>query len=194
MQRTLLLTGALALAGCQSQSPYAVIGPPTVPAPRSAQAPPYYPPLAGGGAPALPASTRPSVSVDRQSELAASPGALSAEPADREPLRIVENPAAAARTAAAPGKPNVPSAAAVPAPLPVPGSGTPAFSPAGKSPAAGAPAKSSSSFLPPGVNRLRGYHAAPASAPPTGVVPAGYQQPLPAFAEPAAGAGQWKPR
>jgi hypothetical protein len=91
------------LVGCQTQNPYAAFGPPTIPAPNTTETPPYYPPsgaAAGAGPKAAVASTRPFVSASGPSIPAARPTFL-ADPTDREPIRIVEDNDAAARTAAA---------------------------------------------------------------------------------------------
>ena len=79
-----------AFAGCEAPNAYAPFGPPTIPAPAANQLP-YYPP-GGVSATSPPAttSTRPSVSVSGPGS--AMPRAtITAEAADREPIRIVEN-------------------------------------------------------------------------------------------------------
>jgi hypothetical protein len=48
--------------------------------------------------------------------------------------------------------------------------------------------------LPPAINRLRGYSAAPAASTATGVVPASYQEPLPGMSPPTPASGAWRAR
>ena len=106
MSRILGILGlAVAFAGCQAQNPYSVFGPQRVPTPGMQTPAPYYPPTAGAAAAASPPSAgaatgRQSVSADSPPRSLSAP--KSTEAGDREPIRIVENPAPAARTAAAP--------------------------------------------------------------------------------------------
>jgi Prokaryotic membrane lipoprotein lipid attachment site len=182
MKRVFALVGALAtLAGCQSQNPYAAFGPATVP-PPGLQTPPYYPPSVGAattsapGTAAAPAatSTRPSVSAEGTLSSTAAGSAFVADPADREPIRVVENPAPAARTA----QQRSSTSPAV----------GPSSAPAGSSPA---------------YNRAPGYVPAPSPTsgqgssnfrPDRTVTPAGYQQTLGPLVETPADAGQWRAR
>src|SRR5262245_38983739 len=90
-----MIAGLLA-AGCQVQNPLA-IGPPRVPAPNSAQATPYYPTTANvpkSGAPAAPSPAQPRISVSAETQPPPAPirSRLAADSADRESIRIVENP------------------------------------------------------------------------------------------------------
>src|SRR6476660_176597 len=115
MDRLLLLLTAIltAGAGCKTNNPVAAFGPPTVPAPKTLQAPPYYP---GGanptGALSAPpsASGRLSVSAEGNSPSTLARSTNRSEPAEREPIRIVENPSAATRTAAVPSRDTSPPA------------------------------------------------------------------------------------
>src|SRR5262245_49421225 len=96
------------LAGCQAQHPFAASGPARVPPPGMDSPAPYYPPPSGAIAAPPKASppamgSRASISAETAPLATSSPG-IAADPADREPIRIVENPAPAARTAAAPAR------------------------------------------------------------------------------------------
>lgn len=197
MTRLLVLVTTV-VAGCQSQSPYAMVGPATVPAPTTAQTPPYYPPPSGGQPPGATASTRPSVSAE--GSIAATPGSIAAtparpsftaEPSDREPLRIVENPTPT-RTAAAPGRTNNPAGKSLPpatAPRGLPAPGTAPNSLRTPPASSNAP----TSYLPPAASHLRGLGSSvPGSG--AGVIPASYQQGAQVFVEAPAGGEQWRAR
>jgi hypothetical protein len=204
MKRVLLLLVILAMGGCQSQNPYAAFGPQRVPAPTTSEALPYYPPTAATNAAergsATTAAPSPRMSVSAEGGASTAPrGTFAADPADREPIRVVENPAAA-RTA---------SAAARTAP-PAVNKSVPSAQPAGganKSPPAAAPSGApqsghSPSGRAPAFNRTRGFTAAqPAKSGDTGenrndpaVAPAGYQQPAATFVEAPTATGAWRAR
>jgi hypothetical protein len=95
---------AALVAGCQARNPYAAFGPATIPAPGMQTPAPYYPAAAAQVPPAEPDDRQPS-----------DPRPL-ADPADAQPIRIVENPTpirtTAAPGAAAPSQDGVPKAAA----------------------------------------------------------------------------------
>src|SRR4029079_17522931 len=111
MTRMILLLFAAALAaGCQTQNPYAAFGPGKVPSPTTSQ-PPYYPPAAG---PRLPSSASsgasPRLSVSAEGATSnPPPSRFVGEAGDREPIRIVENPATTARTASVPARAATPT-------------------------------------------------------------------------------------
>lgn len=102
-----MLSAAALLVGCQAQNPFAMFGPATVPAPGAQSPSPYYPtgtpqgPIAASGSTGTAASKLPSVSGE-PSTLAAPSNRFVTDPADKQAIRIVENPAAAARLATAP--------------------------------------------------------------------------------------------
>jgi hypothetical protein len=188
------------LAGCQSQSPFAAFGPPTVPAPTTSQAP-YYPPSATvpqrGGSSAAATPQRMSVSAEAPAPAPQLRGTILAEAGDREPIRVVENPQASARTAAAANRGPAPTNS----PLPTPNATSPAAiqsAPAAPPQSGYAPSGRSSAF-----NRTRGFLTVqPASGNITGgtradsaVIPASYQQPGTAgFTEAPPASGQWRAR
>jgi hypothetical protein len=101
----LIVSSVLACAGCQSADPLAAFGPYRVPAPTTAQPAPYYP-ANGTAAPVVSEKAAPTrVSVSAEGPLVpASQPRFAAEPSDREPIRVVENPTANTRTAAAPSR------------------------------------------------------------------------------------------
>ena len=104
----LVVTAAAALTGCQVQDPFAAFGPPRVPAPKTAQSTPYYPTTADAKAATAPppaSSPRLSVSADDKKQTPAASTRFASDPADRQPIRIVENPSAGTRTATAPTRP-----------------------------------------------------------------------------------------
>jgi hypothetical protein len=105
----LVVTAAAAIAGCQVQDPFAAFGPPRVPAPKTAQSTPYYPSPTDGtksaAAPPPASSPRLSVSADDKKPAPAGSTRFASDPADRQPIRIVENPSAGTRTATAPTRP-----------------------------------------------------------------------------------------
>ena len=193
----------LLAAGCQTQNPFAAIGPATVPAPTTGQSLPYYPPNVAGAA-AGPAASIPSlaspaksprVSVSAESAAPAQSRApIVADAADREPIRIVENSTPAVRTANA-------NARGMPTAIPA----TPASSLPGTSPpppanrSITAPPSSQSlnapSRITPAASRLRGFAVQDDRAlGSSGVAPASYQQPVPTFSEATAADGQWRAR
>jgi hypothetical protein len=102
-----MLSAAALLFGCQAQNPFAMFGPATVPAPGAQSPSPYYPTgapqgaIAASGSTGTTASKLPSVSGE-PSTLAAPSNRFVADPTDKQAIRIVENPAAAARLATAP--------------------------------------------------------------------------------------------
>ena len=185
MERVLLLPVAAALlAGCQSQNPFVAFGPPTVPSPTTSQTAPYYPPTAIGPkqttANAPFASPRISVSAEGNSAPPLPRSSFVADPADREPIRVVENPSPPTRTAAATGR------------GPKTGNGQP---PAGLQPPAKSAAPSKNTPTPQSGYFPRGR--SPAGSPPgfradPAVVPAGYQQVAPTFTETPMADGQWR--
>ena len=92
MVRTwMLLVAATSLVGCQSQNPYAWFGPHRVPTPGQPTPAPYYPATASAATP-----TRTSISAESPPSAAST---TIADAGDKQPIRIVENPAPAARTA-----------------------------------------------------------------------------------------------
>jgi len=109
LQILLVVTAAAAIAGCQVQDPFAAFGPPRVPAPKTAQSTPYYPTTAdatkASAAPPPASSPRVSVSADDKKQMPAASTRIASDPADRQPIRIVENPSAGTRTATAPSRP-----------------------------------------------------------------------------------------
>lgn len=199
MHRVLLAAALVTTVGCQTQNPFAAIGPATVPAPTTGQQLPYYPASAVPGlsstqataAPTPPPSNRISVSAEsapRPSSPATSfaPSAIVAEPADREPIRIVENSSPAIHTATAPNR-------GTPLTNPTPGTVAP--------PPNRVPAGQPSSYAPPSTspatNRMRGFASTPTvavPASPRSVAPAAYQQAVPTFSEIPAANGQWRAR
>jgi hypothetical protein len=179
MERVLLLIAATATAaGCQMRSPLAAFGPLTVPAPTTLDSAPYYPSTTAQQPPppaTPPASNRLSVSAEGKAPLTRS--AMAPAAADREAIRIVENPTAATRTAAVPARSTSSSA--------------PAATPAGQQPVS-RPASPPPSISSPPANP-------PTSRTPlrsdSAVIPAAYQQQAtPAFVEPPQPAGQWRAR
>jgi len=105
MDRLLLLFMALAVAsGCKANNPAAAFGPPRVAAPKTLQAPPYYPAGSNPGqaTPPPPISGRLSVSAEGNPAPLPAGSIGRSDPAEREPIRIVENPGATARTATLP--------------------------------------------------------------------------------------------
>ena len=171
MQRTgVVIAASLLLAGCQAQNPFAAFGPARVPPPGMDATAPYYPPspgtIAAPPSQSSPATgTRASISAP-SSPLGSSSPSIVAEPADREPIRIVENPAPAARTAAVPAR----------SPAPASGSNTPPASPPSTRPAGPtAPTSGASSSFRWDQN----------------VTPSSYQTPA---ASTDASIGQWRPR
>ena len=120
MARVLGWLGLLAaITGCETPNAYAPFGPPTIPAPAANQLP-YYPP-GGVSATSPPAatSTRPSISVSGPSS-ATPRAAITAEAADRQPIRIVEKepPTRTADSGRATTKPPQPVAQPQSAPSP----------------------------------------------------------------------------
>jgi hypothetical protein len=173
MWRPTLLVAIAWTAGCQSQNPFAAIGPPTVPAPGSAQAPPYYPPTTS---PPSASKTNPpvvngriSVSADVEASRPSGSSAIVADPADREPIRVVENPNPPTRTATAPAR----------------------TAPA-KAPAATPPASAPPTNVLPGT-KAGGQSGARIRIDPA-VAPAGYEQPGTGFVESKPANGQWRAR
>jgi hypothetical protein len=205
MERVVVAAAILLAAGCQAQNPFAAIGPSKVAPPATSQALPYYP--AGGagvasgrgGAGAGPAAAERPARISVSAEGAARTGppqnTIVAEPADREPIRIVENPSGAARTANAArnalppgGTPGGPASGASGGDRPLPAKAVPA-----------AGGNSSGQALP-ATSRMRGFtnraagsgrELAPGSSP---VSPANYQQAVPSFSETPAAGGQWRAR
>jgi hypothetical protein len=109
MRRLLpLIIAASAAAGCKSNNTFAPFGPQTVPAPATLQTP-YYPPTSATTQPTKSPSERLSVSAQTQPIVSSSIAKTAPEPADREPIRIVENPAAAARMATANSRSTAPA-------------------------------------------------------------------------------------
>jgi hypothetical protein len=208
MWRMLLLVIAIgSAAGCQAQNPYAAFGPPTIAAPTTTHGQPYYPPAAApqrANPNAIPPNQRLSVSAETTPIAQVPRTSVAADPADRAPIRVVENAAAAARTAAVTPRVATP-ANALPAPATSPPGAKP-VTPTNGMPAAGPKAAPQSGYAPsgraPAFNRTRGYIS---GEPSTGgsvdqvrtdsaVVPAGYQQPSPAFVETPMATGQWRAR
>jgi hypothetical protein len=187
MERVLLWLGTIALlAGCQSQNPFAAFGPPTVPAPTTSPTAPYYPPTATGPQRATPKSAGPStrMSVSAEGTSPAPRSSFAADPADRDPIRVVENSAAQTRTASTGNR------SPTPGPSPPQAPGAPA-----------APTKTSTGGKPSATPQSSYWprSPAPAAAAPTfrtdsAVVPAGYQQSAPAFSETPMANGQWRAR
>ena len=112
----LVVTAAAAIAGCPVQDPFAAFGPPRVPGARKAQSTPSYPTTAAATNPADAAESRNgaaageqsasmSVSADDKKQTPAASTRFASDPADRQPIRIVENPSAGTRTATAPSHP-----------------------------------------------------------------------------------------
>jgi hypothetical protein len=103
MPRLLALVGLLAAtAGCQARNPYAAFGPATVPPPGMQAPPPYYPPSGAAAALETPTTSPAEPPLSASVADATSPpprSAFTADASDREPIRIVENPQPAARTA-----------------------------------------------------------------------------------------------
>jgi len=187
MQRVLLpiFTAAL-LAGCQVQDPFAAFGPSRVPSPKTAQSAPYYPPTstASKQPPAPPPATpRISVSAESNPPLAIL-SRFKADAADREPIRIVENPSAT-RTASAPSRTQTPGTTTSPS--------QPLAPPAGPArlPANGKPASPQSALPPKSASPTAtspSYRTDPAIAPAT------FYQPAPAFIESTPATGEWRTR
>jgi hypothetical protein len=179
MKRVLLLIGLSIVAGCQAQNPFAAFGPSTVPTPTAAAALPYYPPAgqtaAAGKAIAPPASTpRISVSADQSSPLAAPRSAFIPDPADSQPVKIVENPSLpATRTAA--------------------GTRSPAPAAGGAFPSA-APTAAPRNASPPALDRQRGYLSPPTGNRAGAVVPASFESDAAAIRPASTGSGQWRAR
>jgi hypothetical protein len=213
MPRLLAVVGAIVLlAGCQSQgpNPFAGVGPSTIPPPSGA-APgnlPYYPPaqspattpptitLPGSTSFAPPATspalsrTNISVSPSTANPSAGGPVAttFASDPADRQPIRVVEAPAATTR-AAINAQPVTGNSIRQPVEVSqVPKNG---YAPTGTSPA---------------YNHMRGFPTPPEVSP---AAPAGTKPPLgqstrgvrtdrsvaPAgFVEPVQGSGTWRSR
>jgi hypothetical protein len=128
MRRVLLSIFAAAfVAGCQVQDPFAAFGPPRVPSPTTAQTAPYYPPT-GSAAKQPPAAAsaptpRLSVSAESNPPLPTTRSRFVADSADREPIRIVENPsptrtASAANRNPAPKNPSAPQQPTAQPPVP----------------------------------------------------------------------------
>jgi len=103
VSRVLLLLGIVSCVGCQSADPLAVFGPYKVPPPTTAQVSPYYPPTGttAGQPPDQATSPRLSISVETPPP-PISGTRFATDPIDRHPIRVVENPSAATRTATAP--------------------------------------------------------------------------------------------
>jgi hypothetical protein len=184
MHRVLLAAALLVAAGCQTQNPFAAIGPATVPAPTTGQQPPYYPAI--GTAPAALPSGRVSVSADSAPRLSTTSSAIVAEPADREPIRIVENSSPTIRTATAPSRGATTDANVAPPPNRAPTSQPP-----------GQPSSYTPPPASPATSRIRGFAAGTSSSnstSPRTVAPAGYQQPVPTFTEITPADGQWRAR
>src|SRR5262245_30008255 len=124
MDRVLLsILASGLLAGCQVQDPFAAFGPSRVPAPKTAQSAPYYPPTNTASTqppiPAPTASSRMSVSAEgNPTPPTTSPSRLATDSSDREPIRIVENPSAT-RTASAPSRTLSPSGSQAPSQPPL---------------------------------------------------------------------------
>ena len=190
-------------AGCQTQNPFAAIGPATVPAPTTGQSLPYYPPNVAGAAagsaasiPSLAAPAKsPRVSVSAEGTAPApSRAPIVADAADRQPIQIVENSSPAVRTANASTRGMPTGIQATPA------SSLPATSPpppANRS--ITAPPSSQSlnapSRITPAASRLRGFAVQDDRvAGSSGVAPASYQQPVPTFSEATSVDGQWRAR
>ena len=203
MLRVLLIAALVAATGCQTQNPFAAIGPNTVPAPTTGQPLPYYPPTVTGAGPgaanAPPAATvarpaRLSVSAEGTASAAAPPSAIVADAADREQVRIVESNAPAARTANAAARGN-------PAPgiQPAPAAGTPSGQIQPPSNRVPVTPGGNSGYAPPGASpatsRMRGFAAAPSTTNEAKTVaPASYQQMTPTFSEATPADGQWRAR
>jgi hypothetical protein len=172
MDRVLLsILASGLLAGCQVQDPFAAFGPSRVPAPKTAQSAPYYPPTnSASKQPRVPASTatpRMSVSAEGNPPPPTTPSRLATDSADREPIRIVENPSAT-RTASAPSRSLLPS-----------GSQAPAQPPLQSPPSPTVPTNGKSSGI---------FRTDPA------VAPASFKQSSPTFIETAPANGQWRAR
>lgn len=172
MNRVLLSILASGLvAGCQVQDPFAAFGPSRVPAPKTAQTAPYYPPTNTASkqppAPAATAAPRMSVSAEGNPLPPATPSRLAADYADREPIRIVENPSGT-RTASAPSRSRSPS-----------GSQAPSQPPLQLPPPPTVPTNGKSSGV---------FRTDPA------VAPTSFKQSSPTFIETAPANGQWRAR
>ena len=117
MKRLVLVLSGLGCAGCQSADPLTAFGPYRVPATSTAQATPYYPPPAANSQ-AAESKSNARLSVSAEGPLApASKFKMAAEPGDREPIRVVEGPAANTRTATATNRNSATGqSSAVPAP------------------------------------------------------------------------------
>jgi hypothetical protein len=209
MGRVVLLLGAVALAGCQAQNPYAAFGPPRVPAPTTSQSLPYYPPsagaaaLQGSGASASAASTRMNVSAEGQPSIQPSRAGLAADPADREPIRVVENAAGGTRTASAAGRATAEPTNNQPTSRPPSGSaGANQSTPPRQQPPGAPQLNYAPTEKSPSLSRMRGFFVAqPAKSDGTAgfrsdpaVAPAAFQQAAPTFVEAPAAAGQWRAR
>lgn len=203
MTRTLLslcaigLAGALA-AGCQSreQNPFSGIGPAMIPPPGN-QTPgtlPYYPPGTPGGPPAttqpptitIPgaassaapaAATRTNISVAPPTAPSGLSSSFAIDPADRQPIRIVEAAPSATRIATLPPSPQ-PAAAPVLQAAPAAKEPIQAFSNnpnVSREPLSVSQAPQPNRYAPagtaPAFNRTRGF-LAPPPAVPAGTKPA----------------------
>ena len=168
--------------GCQVQNPYAAFGPATVPPPGMQTPAPYYPPTTPAIA-APPKSgpstgSRASISAESTPLVATPRPSVVAEASDREPIRIVENPAPIARTATAP---------------------TRSAAPGGQSPSGG-PISTQPSTAPVTTAPSRPFGTAPTSGGAStnytldrSVAPASYQT-APAAPTGSTASGQWRAR
>jgi hypothetical protein len=129
MRRLLpLIIATWVAAGCKSNSAFAPLGPPTVPAPATLQTP-YYPPTSAATQPGKAPSERISVSAETQPIASSSIAKSTPEPADREPIRIVENPATAARMATANSRGATPASSGAQPAQPLPKTSAPPVDP-----------------------------------------------------------------
>ena len=197
----------LLAAGCQTQNPFAAVGPATVPAPTTGQTLPYYPPTvtgapAGSGSsiPSLAATAKsPRVSVSAEGPVSAPSRTIVADAADREPIRIVEGSSPAVRTAnanarlAPTGIQAAPASAAPASSSRPPANRMPTMPPSGQS--GYAPAATSPPRITPAASRMRGFAVQDDRVAGTSsIAPASYQQPVPTFSEATAADGQWRAR
>jgi hypothetical protein len=206
MTRGFTLLVALAMfAGCQTQNPLAAFGPATIDAPRSAQAPPYYPPTTLTGdktsspsSGATSTAATPRLNVSAETVALSVPQKTTAQQADQEPIRIVENPTAAAKTASASQRDIRPSNTSAPGTH----SATPTTVPPNNLPASSINTKQSglSPTRPPiGLSRTRGYAV---STPPvvagaknsSRIIKTSHEEEAPTFVETAAAEGTWRSR
>jgi hypothetical protein len=166
--RVATLICAIVLAtGCQVQNPLAAFSP-RIASPTTSQAP-YYPPSATAPQPARAAvSASPRLSVSAETNAAPPPSSrtLIADATDREPIRVVENPAGA-RTASSGNRTSAPAGNQAPRTLP----------PINAIPRQPGSAPQSRNIVSDAV-----------------VMPAAYQQNIPAFTESAPASGQWRAR